>query len=160
MKSQKGFSLIELVVVVIIMMIVAAIGGVNLQAYTLNRNLKTAARDIVTEFTACRQKAISESTTYQIVFDVAGSSYTIQTVTGVPPAVTKSPSSFGADISIFSASFGAASQTVNFEARGTVSSPLGPLNAGDGVILQNSRHSTATITVNTMGKANVTFDIK
>ena len=159
MKSSKGFTLIEVLVALIVVGIIAAIGGLNLHAYTLNRNLKSAARDIVADFAACRQKAISENTVYQIVFNVAGGSYTIQTVTGVPPAVTKSLSAIGRDISIVNATFGtASSQTVSFDTRGIIA-PLG--NAvGDGVILKNSRLSTATITVNTMGRTYVTFNIK
>jgi prepilin-type N-terminal cleavage/methylation domain-containing protein len=157
LQSRKGFTLIELIIVIGLLVTIAAIGGLNLHTYTLNRNLKSAARDIVADFAACRQKAVSENTTYQIVFNVAGGSYTIQTLTGVPPAVTKSVTSFGKDIKIVSAAFGATSSlTVNFDSRGTVSTPSGLLNAGgDTIILQNSRGTTATITVNTMGRTYV-----
>ncbi|MCX5845554.1 MAG: prepilin-type N-terminal cleavage/methylation domain-containing protein [Deltaproteobacteria bacterium] len=159
MQRCKGFTLIELLMAIVILIIIAAIGWVNLHAYTLNRNLRSAARDIASDFSLCKQRAVSENNTYQIVFNKAESSYAIQTVTGVPPAVTKLLSSFGSDISIISADFGAASsQTVTFNTRGTVT-PLGN-PAGDGVVLQNSRNSKATITVNTMGRTNVTFDIK
>jgi prepilin-type N-terminal cleavage/methylation domain-containing protein len=150
MKPSKGFSLIELVIAIFVIGFIAAIAGLNLHAYTLNRNLKSAAREIASDFTLCKQKAASESNTYQIVFNVAGGSYTIQTTTGVPPAVTKSVSSFGKDITINNQTFGGA---VNFNSRGTVT-PAG------NVILRNSRNSTATITVTTMGKTNVTFNIQ
>ena len=158
MKSRNGFTLVELMIVVFLLALISAIGGLVLHNYTLNRNLRTAARDIASDFAIFKERAVSENNTYQIVFDVAGSNYTIQTVTGVPPAVTKRPSSFGSDIRIISATFGAgASQTVIFSPRGTVS-PLG--NAVlDGVVLQNSRNSRATITVNLTGRTYATFNI-
>lgn len=162
MQSRKGFTLIELIIVICVFAIIAAIAGLNLRNYALNRNLKAAARDIAADFAICKQKAVSESATYQIVFNITGGSYTIQTTTGVPPAVTKSVTSFGRDITMVSAAFGTASSTtVNFDSRGTVSTPSGSLNAGgDTVVLQNSRGSTATIRVLTMGKINATFTIK
>ena len=140
---------------------IAAIAGLNLHAYTLNRNLRSAARDIASDFFICKGRAVSENKTYQIVFNVAGGSYAIQTVTGTPAAVTKRPSSFGSGISIVSAGFGGG-QTINFFARGTVS-PLSapPGVAGDNsVLLRNSRNSIATITVTMTGRTYVTFDIK
>ena len=161
MQRCKGFTLVELIITISILVIIAAIGWVNLHAYTLNRNLRSAARDIASDFFICKARAVSENNTYQIVFNVAGSNYTIQTVTGVPPAVTKRPSSLGSDISIISADFGG-QQTINFLARGTVI-PLSPLPgvAGDNsVILRNSRNSRATITVTMTGRTYVTFTIQ
>jgi prepilin-type N-terminal cleavage/methylation domain-containing protein len=163
MKHRNGFTLVELMIVVFLLAFISAIGGLLLQNYTLNRNLRTAARDIASDFTIYKERAISENITYQIVFNspVAGS-YTIQSVVNPGPVVTnvttKSPSSFGSGIGIFSATFGPGGlQTVIFSPRGTVS-PLG--NAVlDGVVLQNSRASRATITVNLTGRTYVTFNI-
>jgi len=151
MKPSKGFSLIEVLIAIVVIGIVAAVAGLNLHAYTLNRNLKSAAREIASDFTLCKQKAASESKTYQIVFNSpSAGSYTIQTTISTDPTVVKSVSSFGKDITIDSETFGG---TVNFNSRGTIT-PLGNVN------LRNSRNSTATITVTTMGRANVTFNIQ
>ncbi|MCX5843331.1 MAG: prepilin-type N-terminal cleavage/methylation domain-containing protein, partial [Deltaproteobacteria bacterium] len=78
MKSIKGFTLVELIITIALVAIIGVIAGFNVYAYTLNRNLKSAARAITSDFSFCKGKAISENTRYQIAFDVAGKSYTIQ----------------------------------------------------------------------------------
>ena len=148
-------------IVVCMLAFIAGMAGLVLQNYTLNRNLRTAARDIASDFAIYKERAVSENIQYQIVFDTtAPGSYTVQTVVaGVTTSLfTKKPSSFGSGIRIISATFGAlGAQTVIFSPRGTV----GPLGNGvlDGVVLQNSRNSQATITVNQTGRTYVTFNI-
>ena len=165
MKHRNGFTLVELMIVIFLLAFVSAIGGLALQNYTLNRNLRTAARDIASDFAICKERAISENITYQIAFNTpAVGSYTIQSVVNpgwvVTNLTTKSPASFGSGITIVSATFGGASPTVRFNPRGTVSDPGGgQLVGGDGVVLQNSRNSQATITVNLTGRTYVTFNI-
>jgi prepilin-type N-terminal cleavage/methylation domain-containing protein len=160
MERRKGFTLVELMIVVCLLAFISAIGGLLLHNYTLNRNLRTAARDIVSDFAIFKERAVSENITYQIAFDTTlPGSYTIQSVVNavVTNLTTKRPSSFGSGIRIISATFGpGASQTVIFSPRGTVS-PLGGVL--DGVVLQNSRNSQATITVNLTGRTYVTFII-
>jgi type II secretion system protein H len=150
MKSRKGFTLVELMIVIALLAIVATIAGLSLHAYTLNRNLKSAAREIVSDFFVYKSRAVSEGKTYRIAFDVAGSSYTIQPGTATP--VTRSPMAFGSDIRITAANFGAG-HTVNFLPRGTVS-PFGNIK------LENSRQSSATIKVNITGRTYAKFVIK
>jgi len=150
MKSRKGFTLVELMIVVALLAIIAAIGGLALNAYTLNRNLKSAAREIVSDFFVYRARAVSEGKTYRIAFDVDGSSYTIQPGSSTP--VTRTPMAFGSDIRIVDANFGGG-KTVNFLPRGTVS-PFGNIK------LRNGRQSNATIKVNITGRTYVKFDIK
>jgi type IV fimbrial biogenesis protein FimT len=150
MKSRKGFTLVELMIAIAVLAIVAAIAGLTLHSYTLNRNLKSAAREIVSDFFVYRARAVSEGRTYRIAFDVDGSTYTIQPGTATP--VTRSPSAFGSDIRITAANFGGG-HTVNFLPRGTVS-PFGNIK------LKNSRDSNATIKVNITGRTYVKFDIR
>ena len=103
MKHRNGFTLVELMIVIFLLAIISAIGGLALQNYTLNRNLRTAARDIASDFTIYKERAVSDSITYQIAFNTpAAGSYTIQSVVNGPVVTnltTKSPSSFGSDIS-------------------------------------------------------------
>ena len=147
MKSIKGFTLNELIITVAVLAVCATFAGLQLNAYARNKNLEAAAKHIVSDFFTCKEKAVSENTTYQISFDVAGGSYTIQP--GTPEAITKRLASFGPDIEILNASFGAG-QTVHFLARGIVS-PFGNIK------LKNSRGSKATIKVNITGRTYVKF---
>jgi prepilin-type N-terminal cleavage/methylation domain-containing protein len=160
MKRPKGFTLVELMIVVFLLAFMSTIAGLWLQSYTINRNLRSAARDIASDFAIFKERAVSDNITYQIAFNItAPGSYTIQSVVGVvvTDLATKRPSSFGSGITIVSATFGAgASPTVIFNPRGTIS-PLG--GALDGVVLRNSRASQATITVNMTGRTYVTFNI-
>ncbi|MGZ3606785.1 MAG: GspH/FimT family pseudopilin [Syntrophales bacterium] len=150
MKSRKGFTLVELMIVVALLAVIAAIGGLSMHAYTLNKNLRSAAREIVSDFFVYMARVVSQSRRYQIAFDVGGNSYTIQPGTATP--VTRSPMAFRSDIRITAANFGAG-HTVNFLPRGTVS-PFGHIK------LENGRQSSATIKVNITGRTYAKFHIK
>ncbi len=143
--DSKGFSLVELMIVIALMGIMAGIGSFAWSKYTMNANLRAAARDVASDIFVTREKAVSESTGYRITFDVGGNSYTIaNTVTGT--SQTKALGAFAPGIVLQSASFGG---NMNFQARGTV-------DAGN-LVLRNSRNSTATITVNITGRTYVSF---
>jgi prepilin-type N-terminal cleavage/methylation domain-containing protein len=148
MKSMKGLTIVELMITVAVLAVCATIAGLQLNEYTKNKNLESAATNIASDFFLCKEKAVSENTTYQISFDIAGGSYTIQS--GTSAAVTKYLSSFGPDIEIQDASFGAG-QTVSFLARGIIS-PFG------NVKLKNSLNRRATVKVNITGRTYVKYD--
>lgn len=154
MKSRKGFSLIELIIVIGLISILSAVALFGWQAYRNNANLRTAARDIATDIANTKQKVVSEGVQYRITFSTAANNYIIErgTATGAPYVTvdTKSPTTAGAGsgLSITSANFSGASQVLFFS-RGTLSFGT--------VVLQNSKGSQATITVNQAGKTHVQF---
>lgn len=140
----KGFSLAELLIVIAIIGTLAAIAGYSWQRYVTNSNLRAAAREIASDFSAARENAIKGSQNYTINFDVSGNQYTI-----APGAKIKTPTFFGSDIRLTAANFGIGGTTITFLPRGTAS-------AGN-VSLVNSRGSTAQIIVNITGKNYVQF---
>lgn len=152
--DRNGFSVVELVIAVFIIGIVAAMAALGWQSYVLNANLRSAARDIVTDFQSCKVKANSQSRAYTITFDTGANQYTISAPAATLPAVStvKSPTVHGRGIQITNANYGMSGSIITFTSRGTSS-------AGT-VTLTNTRGSTAIITTNTTGKAYVTFSMQ
>jgi prepilin-type N-terminal cleavage/methylation domain-containing protein len=150
--SSRGFSLIELLVVIGIIAIAAMIGFPLLNQYAINKNLRSAARDIVADIQTQKERAISENRRCRIIFNVAGNSYTLQRENDAGTAyvnlLDKTPASFSDDIRLTGANFSGGS-TITFQTRGT--SSFGNLS------LENRRNYTAQITVNIAGRTNVSF---
>lgn len=158
MKKNKGFSLVELMVVLAIIAVMSTVASYAWLRYVRNADLKTAARDIVSDFQNCKAKATSESRDYEISFTAGtGGSYTISapaTTSHAAVSTTKLSEAFGSGIQIVfegtcDGFFGTPTNVVRFETRGTSNNGC--------VKLTNSRGSAATITTNVTGKAYVTF---
>lgn len=158
MKTNQGYSFIELIIVIAIFSILASITSFAWQRYVDNTNLQNAARDIVSDFQNYKIKAVSESRDYQISF-ITGTSgnYIItapSTSTHAAVNITKSTRVNGNGIQIANVSFTGSpgSNIVSLQARGT--------SSGGTVGLTNSRSSSATITTSVTGKAYVTFNLQ
>lgn len=143
-------------IVIAIIGILASIASFAWQRYVNNTNLRTAARDVASDFQSCKTKAISESRDYQILFTTGtNSSYTITaaaTTTHDAVSTTKLPTAHGSGLQIISAAFFGSANIITFQARGTSSNGT--------VIMTNSRASKATITTNVTGKTYVKFSMQ
>ena len=160
-RTARGFSLIELLIAMALVAIVAAIAVPQFQRYATNADLKTAAREVASDFFNTRQQAlkgelegeVKKDLDYRLTFNVGGNSYALETKEPAAAAWdtvwTRSFASFGGGITIHSINFSGGS-VVNFQKRGTLSS------WGD-LILRNGRDSRATVTVNSTGRTYVTF---
>ena len=170
MKTNKGFSLIELMIVIAIIGIVIAIASPSFYKYRQNTNLKEATRDLAGDISYWKQTAVAENARYRMVFNQAANTYTIQkenpansgayvNLSTIDATVndTKSPGSISSSVIIMGApndpSFTGGVAYINFQLRGTMS-------AGKVWLQHISRLSTSTINTNLMGKVNVTYDLK
>jgi type II secretion system protein H len=165
--KTNGFSLLELMIVLTIFGIMASIASFSFQRYTNNTNLRTAARQLVSDMVNAKQSSVTQGLCYRIVITTGSpGQYTIERAdcsccsscaapcTATPTFTvrfTKRPTDQQrAGLSINSTTY--ASNIIYFQPRGTTS--LGS------VVLQNSRGSRATITSNITGKTYVTFTMQ
>jgi type IV pilus assembly protein PilE len=145
--AARGFTILELMITVGIIAIVAGIAYPSLNRMMVNGYLRSAARDIMGDMAALKERAMAENTQYSIVFDPAHNNYSFP---GIPAG--KSPTAFGQGIQLTGAAFGAGT-TATFLTRGT-------LQQGGNVTLVNSRGSTATITCIISGRTYVQFTMQ
>ena len=154
--GRKGFSLVEVVIVVALIGIVATIAVPNFQNYIRNRNLKIAAQEISSEFFVTRERALSESRTYRLVFDDTANQYTTeeQTAPGVwTVRQTKPVHGSAAQTSGIVINTANTTATIfTFQPRGTVSSGRLSIN--------NSINSRADITVNFPSRTYVQYTLQ
>ena len=77
-QSQKGFTLIEMLVVIGIIAIVGAISFPVYQNMRPNITLNTATRDLATDMRYGQQLAVTEQLVYNVIFNTGASSYEIR----------------------------------------------------------------------------------
>jgi len=151
--NRKGMSLIELMIVIAIIGILLSVAIPQWRRYTQNADLKTAARGIAGDFFNMKQRAVGETVDYRISFDVGNNSYQMINADTDDVVQTRNISEFGAGVTLNNANFGgAASNQIDFYARGT--------SKWGSVILNNTRGSTATITVNSTGRTYVSVTLQ
>jgi Tfp pilus assembly protein PilE len=138
----------ELMIVIIIIGIVAGIAYPSFNRMTVNGNLRTAAREIMSDIASLKEGGMAHNTQYSMIFNTGTNSYTIPRLPD-GALITKTPSSFGQGIRLTGAAFGSGS-TIAFLTRGTLQQP-------GNIVLTNSRGSTATITCNISGRTYVQF---
>jgi prepilin-type N-terminal cleavage/methylation domain-containing protein len=164
-KQAKGFSLIELIIVIAILGIVSAIAAPNFNKYRQNTNLKEAARDLASDISLYRQRAVAENIHYQIVFNQAANNYTVQRETVLNSGVynllivTKSPSAISGG-SVIISNVNLNNQWITFQPRGTLDVSCAAIPCS--VTLQHTvRLSTATINTYLTGRVvNVTYNLQ
>jgi prepilin-type N-terminal cleavage/methylation domain-containing protein len=146
--NQGGFTLPELVMVMILLTITMAIAYMSFNRMGINSDLRTAARDIASDFQIARQRAMTENATLTITFDSGNHTYTVPQPGG--GTLTKALAAYSGGITIDSISI--LGQAVPILPRGTTQQP-------GIIVLRNIRNSTATININSTGRANVTFEM-
>jgi len=155
--NNSGFSLVEVLIVIGMIIIIAAIAMPSLQGYVINRSLKSAAREVISDINECKERAISENREYRIILTPGTPNYTISqcATTGAncpnfQNFPQKSLSVFESSIIINNA--GTTVTQYDFQTRGTVTNGT--------IILINQRGSTADIRTNITGRASVQFTMQ
>jgi len=155
-----GFTLVELIITLAILGIVAGIAYPMFQRYAINGNLKTAIRDIGSDFARLKEMAISGDAAlggvYMYRISIVGNSYQLQrcntpgsSCTAWTTIQTKNLSGYANDI-VFTT--GTSATVYTFQTRGT-------LNSGQ-IELTNSRGSTGRIIINFSGRTRIEFTLQ
>ena len=76
--NQRGVTLIELIIVMVIIAIGAVLTTPNISGWLTNYRLRSATRDVASITRLAHLKAVSNNTSYQVVFDTAHDSYILQ----------------------------------------------------------------------------------
>jgi prepilin-type N-terminal cleavage/methylation domain-containing protein len=76
--NQRGVTLIELIIVMVIIAIGAVLTTPNISGWLPNYRLRSATRDVASIMRFAQLKAVSNNTSYQVVFDTAHDSYILQ----------------------------------------------------------------------------------
>jgi general secretion pathway protein H len=76
--NQRGVTLIELIIVMVIIAIGAVLTAPNIGGWLPNLRLRSATRDVASIMRLAQLKAVSNNTSYQVVFDTAHDSYILQ----------------------------------------------------------------------------------
>lgn len=96
--SQQGFTLLEMLIVLILIFIVCGISYAAFNRMAVNSDLRTAARDIASDFQLARQRAMAESTPLTITFNPGNHTYTVPRLGG--GTLIKTLASYGGGITI------------------------------------------------------------
>ena len=144
--NQRGFTLPEMLVVLILITIICGISYGVFHQMGENSELRTAARDIASDFQLARQRAMTENTTLTITFNSGNHTYTVPQPGG--GTLTKTLADYGRGITI---------DSISIPGQAVAILPRGTTQQWGIIVLRNIRDSKATININSTGRANVTF---
>ncbi|HED00191.1 MAG TPA: prepilin-type N-terminal cleavage/methylation domain-containing protein [Proteobacteria bacterium] len=83
--SEKGFTLVELMIVVALLAILGGIANLLMPPMLSNYYLTAAIKQLSLDLMVCRERAISEGTQFRVTFDVANNCYHIDRWTETAP---------------------------------------------------------------------------
>jgi prepilin-type N-terminal cleavage/methylation domain-containing protein len=154
----KGFSIVELLVAMALLGILATIASFAWSHYNANLKLKTAARKVAADIVRYKDQAVAEQRNYTMTFNVAANQYAIHADANDALAafdLTLTP------LTDTMVNTDAQMAGVTFPGNVAVLLQRGMLQAQGTITMQNSlaTPSTATISVNTNGRAYVAFDL-
>jgi len=89
--SEKGFTLVELIIVVALLAILGGIANLLMPPMLSNYYLDAAIKQLSLDLLVYRERAISEGTQFRVTFDVANNRYLIDRETATGSGVWTNP---------------------------------------------------------------------
>lgn len=77
-RNPFGFTLLELMIVICIIAILTAVAAPTYHQWADNARYREAARDASSALREAQSRAVSQNTSYSVVFDLVNKSYTLQ----------------------------------------------------------------------------------
>jgi Tfp pilus assembly protein FimT len=142
--TARGATLLEVLITAAILLALLAIGVPNLSRLQSTYARAGAARQIASDLQAARQRAIARNVRYQVTFDVAHATYTIQ---------REQAGSWVADSAPQPLPAGAMLGTV--QPSNPIFDTRGMLTAQVTVPVTVSGSGTRTVTINVLGKTTI-----
>lgn len=126
--SERGFTLVEMLIVVTILSLVSLIANTSFRNFRERATLNRAARVIAADMALTRSYAIRERQNVSLVADEASRTYAIRTAGGDTLAVRSLDSS--TDLAIDSLNVLAAGDSITFNSRGMLLTAVAQVDVG------------------------------
>lgn len=149
--TQKGFSLIELIIVMVITGILSGLASVTFFSQLPHHRLSHAARDIVSDLRWARQLALAERQPVSVVLDIERERYQIErrSQPGIPIGWVR-------DLQDRGQGYGGVDLVSSSGGRILTFYPQGTTNAWTTIVLKNQFGEQRQITVVATGKVKLT----
>lgn len=164
MKSlSKGFTLVELTVTLGVLAAALAVAVPRYLEWQPDLELKAAVRHLRSDYGLARYRAVSENASVAVVFDTAGSAYSLFVDNGdgaavggiadnwVPDGTERILKTvvFPSSVDLYRAAFAGGVSRVRFDGRGV------PNGLGGTVYLRNTKHTYRAVSVSMVGRIKV-----
>ena len=158
--KPKGFTILELIVAIVILGVLAAIAIPGFARYGPDMRLKGAVRDLKSDMTLAKARAIRENALVALIFDTGSNRYTVFVDNGVGGGVAGDWTQNGSealikiadmplDVTMYEASFSGATQRCRFNSRGLPDNIIGH------VYMRNTNNEYRGINLSLVGNVRI-----
>ena len=144
--SERGFTIVEMLIVVTILSLVALLANTSFRNFRERAILNRAARVVATDMALTRSLAIRERQNVSLVADESGLTYAIRNANGDTLAVRSLDS--GSDFAVDSLNVLAAGDSITFNSRGLLLTAVARVDVG-------RASGDRQVQVNAVGRARI-----